>query len=152
LKNQNVIIPVVVAVLVGAAAFFGGMQYQKSQAQTNGQFSRNGGQGFRMGMGAGMGRFGNGMGGAVIGQIIGSDDKSITVKLQDGSSKIVLLTDSTMISKTQTTSKSDLTQGANVAVFGSPNSDGSVTAQNVQLNPMFRMRPDGSPMPSGSPK
>jgi hypothetical protein len=57
-----------------------------------------------------------------------------------------------MISKTQTTSKSDLTQGANVAVFGSPNSDGSVTAQNVQLNPMFRMRPDGSPMPSGSPK
>jgi hypothetical protein len=64
----------------------------------------------------------------------------------DGSSKIVNISPSTTYSKTDTGSKSDLKTGIRVAAIGSPNSDGSVTAQNVQINPMFRI--GESPTPS----
>src|SRR5258708_1318185 len=146
-KNQQIIGSLVAVLIVGGVAFWGGMHYQQAQASasTGDRQLQAGGR-----MGGGMRRFG-GMGGAVMGQIISQDDKSITVKLPDGSSKIVLLPASATISKTSTGAKSDLTTGSNVAVFGATNSDGSVTAQNVQLNPMFRMgRPDSSP--SSPPK
>ena len=74
----------------------------------------------------------------VAGEILSMDDKFITVKLPDGSSKIVLFSDKTAIDKSATGTKEDLTVGMRVAVFGQDNSDGSVTAQNIQLNPMFR--------------
>lgn len=46
--------------------------------------------------------------------------------------------DTLTINKATTATKSDLKTGEKVAVFGTPNSDGSVTAQSIQLNPMFR--------------
>jgi len=54
------------------------------------------------------------------------------------SSKIVLLSDGTQINKAETVDKSELKSGVKVAVFGTENSDGSVTAQNVQVNPILR--------------
>ncbi len=138
MKN-SAIITVIAVLVVGGAAFFGGMQYQKTQAPATG----NGGQFQRGGNGnrtaGGQGR----LGGAVLGEIIAQDDKSITVKLQDGSSKIVLLSDKVAVTKTDTASTSDLKTGVRVGVFGMSNADGTVTAQNIQLNPMFR----GSPSP-----
>ncbi len=135
-----------VALVVGGGSFFAGMKYQEAKTSNNNpnrQFQRGmGGQGTGGTNGqAGMNRFG---GGSIIGEIISSDDKTITVKLEDGSSKIVLLSDTMTISKTDTGSKVDMKVGTRVGVFGSTNSDGTVTAQNVQLNPIFRMRPTGS--------
>ncbi len=129
MKNNLLIIIIVIVIIVGAGAFFAGMHYQKTKQPVS-RFGQ--GQGMRMGMGNRMGFR------PVAGDIIASDDKSITVKLQDGSSKIVLLSDKTTISKTADATRSDLKTGEKVAVFGQENSDGSVTAQNIQLNPMFR--------------
>ncbi len=127
------------AAVVGAGGFFAGMQYQKMQRQNMAGMGNRGQFGMR----------GRGMG-ATVGQIISQDDKSITVKMQDGSSKIILISGSTAINKAATGSKSDLQNGTTVAVFGMSNSDGSVTAQSVQINPMMRFgagaRPSGSPM------
>lgn len=148
MKN-NLVIVLLVVILVGAGAFYAGMKYQQSKSPSfggqmgnnfgNGQFNRDNGQGQRNG--------GNFPGGAnrnsfrpVNGEIISFDDKSITVKLTDGSSKIVLLSDKTEINKAEKGAVSDLKTGVNVAVFGTENSDGSVTAQNIQLNPEFRNR------------
>lgn len=75
----------------------------------------------------------------VAGEIISSDTTSATVKLADGSTKIVILTDKTSINKAETATKEDLKTGQAVAVFGNENADGTVTAQSVQLNPQFRM-------------
>ncbi len=82
-----------------------------------------------------------------MGEILSEDDKSITVKMEDGSSKIVLISDTTQINKTDPGAKSDLTVGTKVGVFGVDN-NGTVTAQNIQIDPQ-QMRIG---TPSASPK
>lgn len=121
------IITIILIVVVGVAGFFGGMQYQKSQ-RGNGAFSD---QGFVRRMGNTQ----NANSAAMRGQVIGSDDKSITVKLQDGSSKILLLAGSTTITEATSATKQALQNGTAISAFGTSNSDGSVTAQNIQINP-----------------
>lgn len=110
------------------------MQYQKSQVSSqrltaNGQFRRFGGNGT------------NGQA-PVLGSIVSQDSNSMTVKLQDGSTKLVLLSGNTAVSKTDPGSSSDLKTGDNVLVTGTTNSDGSVTAQNVMINPQLREATD----------
>jgi hypothetical protein len=87
---------------------------------------------------AGMGRFG----GAAQGEIIAKDDTSITVKLQDGGSRIVYLSASTTVARSTEGNLSDLTVGENVIVFGSAGSDGTVTAQSVQIRPSVPVNAD----------
>lgn len=140
MKNNSVLITIVVAVVVGAAAFFGGMQYQRTMVAGSTLAGGYNPGGTMMGQ-RGSGRFGGAGGGRpVTGKIISQDASSITVQLIDGSSKIVNISGSTTFSKTSTASASDLKTGDTVAAFGTVNSDGSITAQNVQLNPMFMMR------------
>lgn len=145
--NKNIITTIIVALIVGALGFYGGMQYQKSRPGS--QFAQFGGGNFGNGNfgpgqnpGRGQGQFrtfGNGQNnGRVIGEILNMDDKSLTVKMKDGSSKIVIFSDSTAINKEASGSKNDLKNGERIAVFGTINSDGSVTAQNIQLNPNIR--------------
>ncbi len=148
--NKLITIVIAVAVVVGGGAFYGGMKYAESKSP-RGQFSRadfqnlspeerqqrlqelgaNAG-GFRGGSGGGQ----RGGGGFTTGEIISKDDKSVTVKLRDGGSKIVFLSDSTEITKSAAGVLSDLEIGKNISVNGTSNSDGSVTAQAIQLRPV----------------
>ena len=85
----------------------------------------------------------------VSGEILSVDANSLTVKLPDGSSKIVTFSDTTQINKADKATAADLKTGVTVAVFGTTNSDGSVTAQNIQLNPQIRMMaPNGQATPT----
>ncbi len=148
IKTNHILITVGVAVVVGALAFFGGVKYQQSKMQAGfRQFAGapGGNQAFGGRTGGPTGQGFGGRGGAagvnamrpVVGSILSQDDKSVTIKLQDGSSKIILLPDSATYSKTEAGAKSDLKVGDNIGVFGTTNSDGSVTAQSIQENPMF---------------
>jgi hypothetical protein len=131
MNRRNISITIVIAALVAAGAFFGGMKYAQSQRIVGAAAGRQ----FRNGI-----RPVDTQGGRpVMGEILSQDDKSMTVKLQDGSTKIIILSESTAINKATEGSKQDLTTGARVFVTGKTNSDGSVTAQNIQLNPQMRM-------------
>ena len=138
---------IAVALVAAGVSFVGGMKYQESKRPT---FNRQAGGsgGVFGGPGGAGGRTGGNRAGfrPVSGEILNTDDKSITVKLADGSSKIVLVNDTTQINKANIATKADLKVGEKVAVFGADNADGSVTAQNVQLNPIMRV-PSGSPSP-----
>lgn len=137
----------VILILVGLGVGFAGgyffKNYQISRARsalgTNGNFQRF--------TGTRTGQNGAARGGAVNGTILSMDAKSMTVKMSDGSTKIVLFSGLTTYSNTATASQTDLKTGSTVAVFGTPNSDGSVTASNVQINPIS-FRPQGSPSPT----
>lgn len=128
---------IITIVLVSAGAFYGGMRYQQSKTPARpgfaaGQFGTNGTQ-----------RIGNGApnGGFATGQIISADSQSITIKMQDGGSKIVFLSGSTEVGKTVTGTASDLAVGTNVVASGTANSDGSVTAATIQIRPVGQVPP-----------
>jgi hypothetical protein len=138
MKNK-IIIGIIVAVIVAIGAFFGGMKYgqaKTARANTNGGMRQFGmGQGQRTGMGFGGGQAGARGGGLIAGEILSKDDKSVTVKLMDGGSKIVFLSASTTISKFSQGAVTDLEVGNSISVQGKTNSDGTVTAQLIQLRP-----------------
>jgi hypothetical protein len=81
-----------------------------------------------------------GGGGPVSGEIISVDENSITVKMEDASSKIVLLSKDTLINKSSVGSLENLIKGENVMVIGKTNSDGSVSAQTISIGGRMMQR------------
>lgn len=133
MKNNQIIFGLVL-LAVACLSFFGGMQYQKSKRSVftagsmRGQFIQNNqnGSGNRM-----MGNFRSG--GQIVGEVLSVDNQSITVKLPDGSSKILILSGNTQVMTSTTASISAVTLGSKIAVFGQTNPDGSVSVQNIQI-------------------
>jgi hypothetical protein len=140
----NAVVAIVAAVIAGGTGFYIGKMPQFSGANiTNSTGSQNGqyrtGQNFRGGQG---GNFSGGTGArnsfagrGAMGEVTSVDDKSLTVKMPDGSSKIVLFSDKTIFENTTTAKRSDISTGKTVRVLGTTNSDGSITADNIDLNP-----------------
>ncbi|MCX5636118.1 MAG: DUF5666 domain-containing protein [Planctomycetota bacterium] len=149
MKSAKVIVPIILVLVGLGVGFFGGYQYRNYRLnQTRGNFGALGANGQRFtGTRTGQGATLGARGGAVTGSILSMDAKSITVKLADGSTKIVLFSGSTSYSNTVAATQTDLKVGSEVAVFGAANTDGSVTATNIQINPMS-FRPQGSPAPT----
>jgi len=117
---------IIVIILVGAGSFYGGMIYAKSQSAKG--FNP---QSFRAGQ---IGdRNGNSTSGFVTGDIIAKDNNSITVKSGNSGSKIILYSDTTKIDKYNSGAISDLQVGKSISVQGATNSDGSITAQSIQI-------------------
>jgi hypothetical protein len=117
-----------------------GIFYQKSKTpsfSSNGQFQMVNRTGNNTAGATGNGQRARGQTGfrQTIGEILSADDKSITIKMSDGSSKIVLISDTTTINQTATATKIDLKVGATVAVMGDQNTDGSITGKTIDLNP-----------------
>jgi len=133
---------VVVLVLVGASAFYGGTLWQKSQ---RGAFGANGARRFGAGGAAG----GANGAQAVRGEVLSNDGKTVTVKLADGSTKLVLVSSATTITEATKATDSALIQGKQVMVFGTNNADGSVSAQNVSIGDTGFGGRAGGARPSG---
>ncbi|MFA5025979.1 MAG: hypothetical protein WC503_05730 [Candidatus Shapirobacteria bacterium] len=161
IKESLNVVTIVLLVVVSSAAFFGGIKYQQNKVPKinqdsrfttdnpfNGrnQNNRNGGtQTGTTQTGIGQKRMGSNQ---TLGEIINVDSKSITVKSNDGNSRIILLSDKTTVNKAMVAQISDLKMGEKVIVFGIPNTDGSISGSNIQLNPSMPNVPSGTP--SGS--
>ncbi|OGG87587.1 hypothetical protein A3B87_00515 [Candidatus Kuenenbacteria bacterium RIFCSPHIGHO2_02_FULL_39_13] len=130
------IVPIIIAVIIvaGAGGFFGGIKYgQSKKTSTNNPMPRN----FQLNNDQTQ----RGMGGIrsnanfIAGSVIAKDDKSLTIKLPDGGSKIIFYSVSTEIMKTATGTLEELKVGDTVMASGTANQDGSITAQSIQLRP-----------------
>jgi len=143
-KSINISLPILVAIIiiVGGVAFYGGMKYDASKKQA-GFPGASLGNGQRAGFnpnsktanGSRMGNRQGSMGDFFSGEILSKDDKSITLKLPDGGSKIVLFSTSTEITKSTSGALEDFEIGKNITITGTTNTDGSVTAKSIQLRP-----------------
>jgi preprotein translocase subunit YajC len=127
--QKNKIISLIVAfIVVAGIAYYAGTKSVATPARParTANFS----------MASSTARGGRGMfGGGVSGQILSIDTNSLTIKSQDGGSRIVFLIASTTINKISAGSVKDLTVGTNVSVNGSNNTDNSINAQMIQIRP-----------------
>ncbi len=124
-KNIQYVIFAVVVLAIAGGSFYGGMVYKGSQTPVRG----SGGQGSRTG-----GRFANGNN-FVTGDITAKDAQSITIKSRDGSSRIIFYSNSTQVGKFVSGALADIQIGQTVMANGTTNSDGSITAQSIQIRP-----------------
>ncbi len=121
--NKKMIIAVVISLVIGGGlGFYSGSLYGKSVSVS----SRTG-----LNRRPSMQQSADFSGG----NIIKKDDTSITVQLRDGSSKIIFYSGTTKIMKSVSGITGDLVVGEQVTVSGAKNSDGSVTAQSIQIRP-----------------
>jgi len=130
-KNMKKILSIVIVlVIVGGGAFYGGMKYAQSKvpqlpAGFQQRFQQTGGRG-RMGqVGAGTS--------FVTGTILSKDDQSVTVQLRDGGSQIVFYSEATEVGKVASGTPTDLEVGKSVTITGQTSAEGVITAQSIQL-------------------
>lgn len=131
--NKNIIIGGVAVVVLIGGAFYGGIAYAAYTTPARGQFTAD--------QFGGMRGTRNGMGGFTAGQILSKDAQGVTIKMQDGSTKIVFISANTQITKSVSGTSADLAPDTNITVSGSTNSDGSLTAQMIQIRPATTTRP-----------
>jgi len=143
MKQKNILMLAVGVLVAFGVGFYAGIFYQKGKSP---QFSRNGfirGNGSQTNGGRSVGQQVGFR--PVVGEIISLDEKSVTVKLNDGSSKIVLYGGSTAINKETEAVRDDLAVGATISAFGTENSDGSLSATSISLNPVMRLQKTPNP-------
>lgn len=144
---------IIVTVIIGAGAFYAGIKYDQSKkiaARGTGNFANLSAEERQARMqqagmanfagGARGGRAGSGDGFAT-GEVISKDDKSVTLKLQNGGSQIIFFTPSTPITKSVSGSASDIIVGEQITASGTKNQDGSISAQSIQIRPNIEVQP-----------
>lgn len=140
-KIQSIVIAAVVLLVVAGGAFYGGMLYGKSQ---NIRPGANGGS-FQ----TRINRAGANGSSFISGNIIAKDSSSITLQMPAGQgSKIIFYSDATQISKFAAGTADDLANGTMVSVTGTTNSNGSITAQSIQIRPAGQGRGPNQPAPA----
>jgi len=134
--KKNLILILIALIVVGTGGFFGGMKYGQSQTLKNltpekmREIFQQRGQTFQRGEIPQRQREGVGF---LSGQVISKDEKSLTIKLPDGSTKIIFLSQSTQITKLKEAKIEDIEIGKEISVSGTPNDDGSLTARVIQI-------------------
>ncbi len=132
MDKKIILIMLVIAVICGGVGYkIGGKISQVKRFAQFGQMGQKDGQMPRLRQGFG-GQVGQGRR-HTEGEILSVDDKGVTVKLADGSSKIVLFSDKTTYALSTTADKSKVVVGQKVDIVGDLNTDGSVSAASVQL-------------------
>jgi len=147
INNKNmkkILIVIIVVAAVGAGAFYAGIKYNQSKSPFGGAraLSQEGRQQRFQELGTNMeANIGSGfMGGRTgerfaNGEIIAKDDKSVTIKLRDGGSKIVFFSETAEIGKFISGTLNDLEIGKTATINGEVNQDGSITAKSIQIRP-----------------
>jgi hypothetical protein len=143
-KNIMILVAAILIIVAAVGSFFGGIFYQRNQLPffSIGTLGQNGSR-----EGNFAARFGqNGQASQntnfrpVRGQVLSIDSNSMTVKMSDGSTKIIVLSSSTVYMQSTKASLGDIKAEDTVNVVGTQNSDGSVTAQDIQINPPVQQR------------
>ncbi|MFA5029763.1 MAG: DUF5666 domain-containing protein [Patescibacteria group bacterium] len=141
-KLPLIVVAIIVIIIVAGGSFYCGLKYGyliKGPGQNNLEGFQNltpEQRQQRLGQMGANGLRGNGSGGDFLnGEIISKDNSSLILKLRAGGSKVVIFATSTEVGKFTNGSVADLSVGQTVSVNGQSNSDGSLTAQSIQIRP-----------------
>ncbi len=130
MNKKQMWVTIAVVIIAAAGGYFVGAAHGASASMgTKGAYAA--GNGGRTRGAAGMGA----NGGFTTGQILSMDDKSLTIQMRNGNSQVVFYSPSVTVAKTVSGSIKDIVVGAQVMIAGTANTDGSLTAQSVQIRP-----------------
>ena len=101
--------------------------------------------------GTGVGAGKNVQGSFTTGELIAKDDKSVTIKLADGGSKVIIISDKTVVSQMTTGTMADIAIGQQLMVQGKTTS-GSLVADSIQIRPAVEAPKDAETIPSVVPE
>jgi hypothetical protein len=151
MKKITIVIIIVSAIVIAAGSaaggFFGGRAYERNQANTtrNNFLTSRGVQDFNPGVNPnGTGAPAGGFGGGATGQIKSIDGNTLTLTTARNETKVTL-SETTRIEKSTTGALADLQAGQEVMVTGQRDSNGNITAVQVQILPATN-----SPAPAGT--
>ncbi|MCK4967988.1 MAG: hypothetical protein KAS12_02940 [Candidatus Aenigmarchaeota archaeon] len=135
---KKIILIIILIILIGGGTFYGGMKYGQSKVSTSvnstnfqnlsveqQQLIQKTGENQKLRQGEI---------GLLDGEIILKDKESITIKMNDDSSKIIFYSEVTKIKNVAEGSINDIKVGESIAINGSQNTDGSYTAKIIQIN------------------
>lgn len=120
---KNITRIIIGALVIIAIAFYGGFSYGRGnspKAFKAGQFAN---RGVRGGVGNNL----------IRGEILKKDAESIVISLPSSGSQIIWYATSTEIQKTAKGTAADLAVGQTIMANGTTNSDGSLSANSIQL-------------------
>lgn len=120
------LIALVIGLGIGYVAHPAAPQNARGNFTANGQFG-NPSVGGMMRGGAGSN------GGLLTGTVAAKDAGSITLNTRDGSSRVVLITPATTVSKSVNGTLADISTGATIIVSGTASSNGSIQASLIQI-------------------
>jgi hypothetical protein len=142
--NKLIVVAVATAVIVGGAAFGGGYAVAKKSAPAlagRGMMARDGQAGGQQKAQRAASNMANG-------EVLTVEEGSLTIKLADGGSRIVLLGKDAVVSYCAEAELSTVQPGTSLLATGEANADGSLTARFIQAGSVmqqFRMgRPEGA--------
>ena len=132
MENKLIIAIIVTSLVAGSLSFVGGVKYQQTKLP-----ARRASLADRHGTGGVGETFGENFGPRgftpIRGEIVTISEGSLSIKLPDGSGKIVLLEKTARINRVEEASVEDLSAGVQISVFGQENDDGSLTARDIQI-------------------
>ncbi|OGZ45509.1 MAG: hypothetical protein A3C84_04330 [Candidatus Ryanbacteria bacterium RIFCSPHIGHO2_02_FULL_48_12] len=145
--DKKIIAVTLGAIIIAGGSFYAGTRYDRlsgtaplrgtgnfadlSPEERQARFQQMG----AVGMSGRRGMRTEGMAGFTNGEVIAKDDRSITVKLREGGSRILFLSGTTQIMKSASSSIANLSIGTQVMATGKANADGSINAESVQIRP-----------------
>jgi hypothetical protein len=136
MSKKVITIFIISIIVVGGVFFYVGMSYGKSLNSVAQRLNNR--EGFMPEQNSFNGnRSGIGF---VFGEIISKDDQSITVKTQDGGSKIVFYSEGIEMSKNAIGDINDLEVGKFVTVNGSSDQSGNIIAETIQISSEVNFR------------
>lgn len=136
-KHKNTIGAALIALIIGMGiGYTGDQMFARPSTLSQNASGFGGGQyGGAGGMMRGGARSGGMVGGFLTGTVAAKDQGSVTLNTRDGSSRVILVTPNTTVSKSTNGTLDDVTTGATIIVSGTTNSDGSLSASLIQLRP-----------------
>jgi len=131
--NKKIILYSLSAIILIAISFWAGMKY--SQASNPGALGKFGIRNWNFSPDQRMGanRATSPKNGFVAGKIISKDDKSLTVQVSDGGSKVIFFSTTTKAVKSAELPLSEIGINQQVNINGLANADGSISAQMIMI-------------------
>jgi len=134
MKNKNNLISVGLVIVFTGIGFFAGVKYNQAKQPSFSRAPNGFARGANQSVGGNLPSKADSGSEMIRGKVVGKDDQGIALELDDGSSKLVLVSATTQINKAIEASIDDLAVDDQIMVFGQLDSSGAVTASQIQVN------------------